>query len=354
MKVLITGGCGFIGSAVIRHGIRKTGHEIVNVDKLTYAAMPEALEEVSLSARYWFEEADICNTERLSALFDRHCPDAVIHLAAETHVDRSIDGPAEFVRTNILGTFSLLEVLRAHFGRLTSVQRAKFRLLHVSTDEVFGSLDFDTHGFTENMPYRPTSPYSASKASADHLVFAWGTTFGLPVIGSNCSNNYGPWQFPEKLIPLMIIRARTDQTLPVYGKGDNIRDWLHVDDHAAALWKILEEGRIGERYLIGGNEEWSNIDVINSICETMDNRFPSGAPHADKIRSVPDRPGHDLRYAIDSSKLRNEIGWEPSRNFRAGLTQTIDWYIRHEFWWRDITKHRYSGERLGRMERLAS
>lgn len=354
MKILVTGGCGFIGSALIRHAIRKTDHEIVNVDKLTYAATPEALEETANDPRYCFEKADICDAEKLRAIFDRHRPNAVIHLAAETHVDRSIDGPANFVKTNIEGTFNLLEIARSYFETLSASDRVTFRLLHVSTDEVFGSLGFEDTGFTELSPYRPNSPYSASKAAADHFVSAWGHTFGLPVLTSNCSNNYGPWQFPEKLIPLMILRAYRGETLPIYGKGENIRDWLHVDDHAAALLLLLERGQAGERYLIGGNTEHKNIDVVMAICEAMDERYPAKAPHSQLIQSVQDRPGHDLRYAIDASKLRNELGWTPSRDFHTGLVETIDWYLNNRSWWNSISQRTYAGERLGLIERLAS
>jgi dTDP-glucose 4,6-dehydratase len=354
MKVLVTGGCGFIGSALIRHAIRQTAHEIVNVDKLTYAATPEALEETSNDRRYCFEKADICDSKKLRALFDQHRPDAVVHLAAETHVDRSIDGPAEFVRTNISGTFSLLQSARSYFETLSEAKRAHFRLLHVSTDEVFGSLGLEDASFTELSPYRPNSPYSASKAAADHFVSAWGHTFGLPVLMSNCSNNYGPWQFPEKLIPLMILQAYRGETLPIYGRGENIRDWLHVDDHAAALWLLLERGRIGESYLIGGNAEHQNIDVVIAICEAMDKRYPERAPHRRLIQSVQDRPGHDLRYAIDASKLQSELGWTPLRNFRTGLIETIDWYLENKGWWEPISQQKYDGKRLGLIQRLAS
>jgi dTDP-glucose 4,6-dehydratase len=354
MKVLVTGGCGFIGSAVIRHAMRRSGHEIVNVDKLTYAATPEALEEASLDARYCFELADICDAARLRAIFDMHQPQAIIHLAAESHVDRSIDGPAEFLRTNVLGTFTLLQAARAYCEQLSDPARAAFRFLHVSTDEVFGALAHDDPPFTEGSPFRPRSPYSASKAAADHFVAAWGHTYGLPVMISNCSNNYGPWQFPEKLIPLMIIRARRGETLPVYGDGQNVRDWLYVDDHAEALWTILERGRIGESYAIGGGAEHSNLDVVRWICESMDRRFPKPGSHVKRIRFVSDRPGHDLRYAIDASKITAELGWTPKRRFRAGLEQTIDWYLNHESWWQSVNARIYGGQRLGLTERLAS
>lgn len=354
MRVLVTGGCGFIGSAVMRHAIRRTRHEVVNLDKLTYAATPEALEEAADHPRYCFERADICDPERLQTIFERHRPTAVIHLAAESHVDRSIDGPADFVRTNVFGTFTLLQAARAHFESLKQPERAQFRFLQVSTDEVFGSLGLNDPPFTEASRYRPNSPYSASKAASDHFVSAWGHTYGLPVVTSNCSNNYGPWQFPEKLIPLMLIRARTDKPLPLYGRGENIRDWLHVDDHAAALWTILERGRVGEHYLIGGNAEHSNRQVVHWICEAMDERIPASAPHTRLIQHVEDRPGHDLRYAIDAAKMIAELGWAPSRNFRSGLNETIDWYLHHETWWRGVNARIYGGQRLGIVERLAS
>jgi dTDP-glucose 4,6-dehydratase len=354
MKVLVTGGCGFIGSAVIRHAIRYTAHQIVNVDKLTYAATPEALEEAADNPRYVFERADICDAAMMKAIFHRHRPDAVMHLAAETHVDRSIDGPADFVSTNVVGTFTLLQAARTYFDSLADDDRARFRFLHVSTDEVFGALDFDEPPFSETSRYQPTSPYSASKAAADHFVSAWGHTFGLPVITSNCSNNYGPWQFPEKLIPLILLRAYKGEQLPVYGKGENIRDWLHVDDHACALWAVLTGGRINERYLIGGSAEHSNLEVIRWICETMDQRFPQKAPHSRQIRNVADRPGHDLRYAIDATKMRRELNWMPSRAFRTGLAETVDWYLNHENWWQMISSRTYGGQRLGLVERVAS
>lgn len=354
MKVLVTGGCGFIGSAVIRHAIRKRGHAIVNVDKLTYAATPEALEEASHSARYSFEHADICDADRMRAIFERHRPQAVMHLAAETHVDRSIDGPADFLMTNVAGTFTLLEAARAYFERLGEAERAEFRFLHVSTDEVFGSLGREDDAFAETSPYRPTSPYSASKAASDHFAAAWGHTFGLPVITSNCSNNYGPWQFPEKLIPLMLARARRGETLPVYGKGHNVRDWLHVDDHADALWLTLDRGRIGARYLIGGNAEHRNLDVVRWICAILDLRFPNSAPHLRLVRHVGDRPGHDLRYAVDTRKIQEELGWSPSRSFRTGLEETIEWYLDHESWWQTVGARVYGGHRLGFVERIAS
>ncbi|WP_088345776.1 MULTISPECIES: dTDP-glucose 4,6-dehydratase [Rhodomicrobium] len=354
MKILVTGGCGFIGSAVIRHAIRRSGHDIVNLDKLTYAATPEALEEAADDPRHVFERADICDADRLRAIFERHRPNAVLHLAAETHVDRSIDGPADFVTTNVFGTFTLLQTARAYFETLTGTERSRFRFLHVSTDEVFGSLGTGDPGFTERSTYAPRSPYSASKAASDHFAAAWGHTFGVPVIITNCSNNYGPWQFPEKLIPLMLLRARKAEVLPVYGRGDNIRDWLHVDDHAAALWSVLERGRIGESYMIGGNCEHSNIAVVEWICEAMDRRFPEQAPHARLIRHVEDRPGHDLRYAIDAGKIRAELGWTPARDFRRGLDATIDWYLGHESWWRGVGARVYGGQRLGLVEAIAS
>lgn len=354
MKILVTGGCGFIGSAVIRHAIRRSGHDIVNLDKLTYAASPEALEEAANDPRHVLERGDICDAEKVAGVFARHRPDAVLHLAAETHVDRSIDGPADFVTTNVFGTFTMLQAARAYYETLTAPAKARFRFVHVSTDEVFGSLGLGDPAFSERSAYDPRSPYSASKAAADHFAAAWGHTFGLPVITTNCSNNYGPWQFPEKLIPLILLRARKSESLPVYGRGENIRDWLHVDDHAAALWTVLERGRVGERYMIGGDCEHSNLAIVLWICEAMDRRFPEGAPHARLIRYVEDRPGHDLRYAIDAGKTRSELGWSPGRDFRRGLESTVDWYLDHESWWRAVGARVYGGQRLGLVEAIAS
>jgi len=344
MRILVTGGCGFIGSAAIRHAVGVMGATVLNVDKLTYAATPEALEDVEASGRYSFRQADICDAAALAEAFAGFAPDAVMHLAAESHVDRSIDGPLAFITTNLVGTYTLLEAARLYWSKLGPLPRRRFRFHHVSTDEVYGSLDLAAPGFTETTPYSPRSPYSASKAGSDHLVRAWGETFGLPVLVTNCSNNYGPWQFPEKLIPVMILKACRGEPLPVYGEGRNIRDWLHVEDHARALWEVLTRGRPGETYNIGGMAERRNLDVVASVCRLMDERFPDRAPHDRLMRFVADRPGHDLRYAIDAGKIRDELGWVPSVDFETGLAATLDWYLAHEDWW--LPLHGESG-RLG-------
>lgn len=343
MRILVTGGAGFIGSALIRRLIRKTNAEVVNLDKLTYAATPEALEEVAEDPRYRLIEGDICDRALVESLLEETAPDAVVHLAAESHVDRSIDGPAAFLETNIRGTFTLLEAVR----RWRSGRRGEFRFQHVSTDEVFGSLGPDDPAFTEETPYRPNSPYAASKAASDHLVRAWGETYRLPVIMTNCSNNYGPWQFPEKLIPVMVIAARQGKEMPVYGRGENMRDWLHVEDHAVALQLVLERGAAGRTYNIGGNAERRNIDLVRRIAAAMDRLRPGGAPHEQLIAFVADRPGHDHRYAIDGTRIRRELGWTPERSFEEGLESTVGWYLAHEAWWRAIRQARYGGERLG-------
>ncbi|SES73467.1 dTDP-glucose 4,6-dehydratase [Oceanicella actignis] len=347
IKLLVTGGAGFIGSAVIRNAMRNEGARVVNVDKLTYAATPEALEECADSPDYALERADIADLEAMRAVFARHQPDAVMHLAAESHVDRSIDGPAEFIRTNLVGTFTLLEAAREYWSALPGARKQAFRFHHVSTDEVYGSLGPDDPPFTETTPYRPNSPYSASKAGSDHLVRAWGETYGLPVVTSNCSNNYGPWQFPEKLIPVMAIAAREGRPMPVYGQGLNVRDWLHVDDHARALWLVLTRGRVGATYNIGGRAERTNMQVVRAICAWMDARYPDRAPHERLIEHVQDRPGHDLRYAIDASLIERELGWTPRETFESGLDATLDWFMAHEPWWREIRARRYDGKRLG-------
>jgi dTDP-glucose 4,6-dehydratase len=350
MRVLVTGGCGFIGSAVIRHGIRETGATILNIDKLTYAATPEALEEAPASGRYEFLRADICDAAAVGKAFDEFAPDTVMHLAAESHVDRSIDGPLAFIHTNLVGTSVLLEAARAYWSKLSPQRRRIFRFHHISTDEVFGALGVADPRFTEATPYRPRSPYSASKAGSDHLVRAWGETYGLPIVITNCSNNYGPWQFPEKLIPVMILNAREGKPLPVYGEGANIRDWLHVEDHARALWQVLLRGRAGETYNIGGDAERRNIDVVRAICALLDERFPDNAPHERLIQFVADRPGHDLRYAIDCAKLSEELGWTPSVGFETGLAATLDWYMANEGWWRRVRASEYDGGRLGLLD----
>lgn len=347
MRLLVTGGCGFIGSALIRTALDTADTVVCNVDKLTYAAMPEALEGTRDKREYQFVEADICDASKISEVFGEFRPDAVMHLAAESHVDRSIDGPGEFIETNVLGTYVMLEAARRYWSNLSPAERHTFRFHHVSTDEVFGSLDWSEAGFTEATPYRPSSPYSASKAGADHLVRAWGETYGLPIVVTNCSNNYGPWQFPEKLIPVMILNAREQRPLPVYGAGRNVRDWLHVEDHARALWLVLTSGREGETYNIGGNAERTNIEVVQTICRLMDMHFPANAPHADLIEYVGDRPGHDLRYAIDARKIMRELDWKPSYSFEEGLAATVDWYLANEEWWRSIRQRKYDGGRLG-------
>jgi dTDP-glucose 4,6-dehydratase len=343
MKLLVTGGCGFIGSALIRQIARETEWDVVNLDKLTYAATPEALEEAAQGPRYHFVEGDVADRALVAALFEEHAPDAVVHLAAESHVDRSIDGPADFMTTNVMGTFSLLEAARAwRAGR-----KGAFRFHHVSTDEVYGSLGPDDPPFSETTRYAPNSPYSASKAASDHLVRAWGETYGLDVVTSNCSNNYGPWQFPEKLIPVMLIAALEGRPLPVYGTGENVRDWLFVEDHARALRRILAEGRPGDTYTVGGDAERRNIDVVRAICAHLDSRFPDRAPHDRLITFVADRPGHDARYAIDAGKIRRELAWAPRESFETGLAATLDWYLDHRPWWEGIRTARYGGERLG-------
>ena len=348
MTVLITGGAGFIGSAVVRKLIRDTNANVVNVDKLTYAGNLESLSEVSEHPCYHFEPVDICDGAALRSIFDSYNPTAVIHLAAESHVDRSIDGPAGFIQTNVVGTFTLLQEARRHWSRLGPKARRSFRFLHVSTDEVFGSLS-GSGFFTEETPYAPNSPYSASKASADHLVRAWHHTYGLPAIITNCSNNYGPYQFPEKLVPLTIINAVQGKPLPVYGRGDNVRDWLFVADHIEALLAVLANGHVGEVYTIGGQAEKRNIDVVRAICRLVDELRPDATVGSREslIRFVADRPGHDLRYAVDPSKIRRELRWSPRETFESGLRNTVEWYLNNEAWWRRVQSGAYRGERLG-------
>ena len=347
MKILVTGGAGFIGSAVIRHLIA-AGEAVVNLDKLTYAATPEALEDAVQNPRYAFEKLDICDGLALREVFARHRPDAVMHLAAESHVDRSIDDAADFIQTNVVGTYRLLEVATAYWRALEGEAKDAFRFHHISTDEVFGALGAEGL-FTEETPYRPNSPYSASKAASDHFVRAWHKTYGLPVVTSNCSNNYGLYQFPEKLIPLMIINALTEKPLPVYGKGENVRDWLHVEDHARALVAVLTRGRVGETYNVGGDSEMRNIDVVGMICDLVDERAPraGGGSRRDLISFVTDRPGHDLRYAVDASKIARELDWHPQESFASGLEKTVAWYLDRRDWWQGILERRYQGERLG-------
>ncbi len=349
MRILVTGGAGFIGSAVIRRLIERTEHGVLNIDKLTYAASTASLATVEASPRYAFRAIDICDAEALAKAFRDFRPDAVMHLAAETHVDRSIDGPDIFVETNAVGTLRLLEAARAYWGGLDASGQARFRFHHVSTDEVFGALNAGDAPFSETTPYEPRSPYSASKAAADHLVRAWGHTYGLPILVSNSSNNYGPYHFPEKLIPLTIVKAIRGEALPVYGRGNNVRDWLHVEDHAEALVAVMERGRVGETYFIGGNAERKNLDVVTTIATLVDELagpLPSGRPRSELIAFVPDRPGHDFRYAMDTRKAGRELGWRPSRSFEAGLRQTVAWYVENAAWWQPLMQ-RYAGERLG-------
>ncbi|MAS42462.1 MAG: dTDP-glucose 4,6-dehydratase [Rhodobacteraceae bacterium] len=347
MKLLVTGGAGFIGSATIRHAMRDRGLSVVNVDKLTYAATPEALEDCADSPNYALVQADIADAEAMAAVFTTHQPDAVMHLAAESHVDRSIDGPAAFIATNVTGTFTLLEAARDYWNGLPGARKSAFRFHHISTDEVYGSLGPDDPAFSETTPYAPNSPYSASKAGSDHLVRAWHETYGLPVVTTNCSNNYGLWQFPEKLIPVVALNARDRKPLPVYGKGENIRDWLHVEDHARALLTVLEKGADGRSYNIGGNAEKTNIEVVRFICAWMDDRYPEAGAHEDLIEFVTDRPGHDLRYAIDPTRIRDELGWEPRETFETGMDRTLAWFMDNEPWWRAIRAGKYDGKRLG-------
>jgi dTDP-glucose 4,6-dehydratase len=347
-RFLVTGGAGFIGSAVVRHLVGDTPHEVCVVDKLTYAGNLDNLAPVATSPRYAFKKADICDLDAIHRIIDGFRPDIVMHLAAESHVDRSIDGPAAFIETNVTGTFVLLQCARDHWQKLDAEGRARFRFHHVSTDEVFGSLGPDGY-FDETSPYRPNSPYSASKAASDHLVRAWHHTYGLPIVASNCSNNYGPFHFPEKLIPLVILNALEGKPLPVYGNGRNIRDWLFVEDHARALVTIALGGRSGESYNVGGSCERSNLEVVQAICKLMDELAPNPAlgAHERSITFVADRPGHDLRYAIDASKITRELGWRPRETFETGLRKTVRWYLDNPAWWQRIRSGIYRGERLG-------
>ncbi|MDL0431995.1 dTDP-glucose 4,6-dehydratase [Marinobacter sp. TBZ242] len=374
MKLLVTGGAGFIGSAVIRHIITNTNDEVVNLDKLTYAGNLQSLADVSSSGRYTFEQVDICNRAEVDRVLAEHQPDAIMHLAAESHVDRSIDGPAEFIETNIVGTYTLLEATRHYWHTLEGDRRANFRFHHISTDEVYGDLPHpndipkgdeatntvgrierseirqpydDLPLFTEQTPYTPSSPYSASKASSDHLVRAWHRTYGLPVLVTNCSNNYGPYHFPEKLIPLVILNALEGKPLPVYGKGDQIRDWLFVEDHARALYKVVTEGKPGETYNIGGHNEKQNIEVVQTICDILQELRPQERSYRDLITFVQDRPGHDMRYAIDASKIQKELGWAPQETFETGIRKTVQWYLDHLDWCQRVQDGSYKRERLG-------
>jgi dTDP-glucose 4,6-dehydratase len=345
MRVLVTGGAGFIGSALVRHLVLDKGYDVLNVDALTYAGNLASLKLVEDEPNYRFLQANICDRTAVEEAVSSFGPDRIMHLAAESHVDRSITGAADFIQTNVIGTFTLLEAARDHWSNLEGPAKEAFRFLHVSTDEVFGSLSQDGL-FTENTTYDPSSPYSASKASSDHLAKAWHRTYGLPVVVSNCSNNYGPYHFPEKLIPLTILNALAGERLPVYGKGENIRDWLYVEDHARALDLIVDRGRVGETYNVGGRNERRNIDVVRRICAVLDELAPSNLPREELIEFVTDRPGHDARYAIDATKLETELGWRAQENFDTGIEKTVRWYLENDWWWRPL-RERYAGERLG-------
>ena len=350
-RILVIGGAGFIGSAVVRHIIQNTRDFVVVVDKLTYAGNLASLAPVADDPRFAFEQVDICNRDALQKVFAAHQPDVVMHLAAESHVDRSIDGPAVFIETNIVGTYNLLETSRAWWNGLSDEKKANFRFHHISTDEVYGDLHSMDDFFTETTPYAPSSPYSASKASSDHLVRAWQRTYGLPTLVTNCSNNYGPYHFPEKLIPLMILNAIAGKPLPVYGDGQQIRDWLYVEDHARALYRVATEGKPGETWNIGGHNERKNLDVVTTICDLLEELVPEkpqGVSHyRDLITRVADRPGHDLRYAIDASKIERELGWTPQETFESGIRKTVEWYLANETWWKQVLDGSYQGERLG-------
>ena len=363
MKILVTGGAGFIGSAVIRHIINNTCDSVINVDKLTYAGNLESLDTIDSDERYTFEQVDICSRGELDRIFKTYKPDALMHLAAESHVDRSITGPAEFIQTNIVGTYTLLEAAREYWGSLDNKAKRAFRFHHISTDEVYGDLPhpdelyIDAQEpalplFTEQTAYAPSSPYSASKASSDHLVRAWQRTYGLPTIITNCSNNYGPYHFPEKLIPLVILNALEGKDLPVYGKGDQIRDWLYVEDHARALYKVVSEGKVGETYNIGGHNEKQNIEVVKTICSILDELIPNESTYEKQITFVSDRPGHDRRYAIDSSKMSRELNWAPEETFETGLRKTVKWYLDNQSWCKNVQDGTYQRERLGELEKM--
>ena len=346
--ILVTGGAGFIGGSVCRHLVAQGGYRVVNVDKLTYSGNLASLASIEGHDAYAFEQADICDADAMARIFATHRPDALMHLAAESHVDRSIDGPGVFVQTNVVGTVTLLGAALAYWRALPQAARSDFRFHHISTDEVFGDLPFDSGVFTEETPYAPSSPYSASKAASDHFVRAWHETYGLPVVLSNCSNNYGPYHFPEKLVPLVILNALDGKPLPVYGRGENVRDWLYVDDHARALELVVTRGRVGESYNVGGRAERTNLSVVETICDILDARRPLDRPRRELIAFVTDRPGHDRRYAIDASKIERELGWTPKESFETGLAKTIDWYLDNEDWWQPIRSQTYAGARLGK------
>jgi dTDP-glucose 4,6-dehydratase len=347
--IFVTGGAGFIGGEVIRYLIKNTENTVINIDKLTYAGNLDSLKEASTNARYFFEHADICDRQRIASIYKKYRPNAVLHLAAESHVDRSIDGPAEFLKTNINGTFVMLNEGKNYFLTLDNKQKKQFRFLHISTDEVYGSLG-ESGLFRENSPYRPNSPYSASKASSDHMVRAWFHTYGFPALITNCSNNYGPFQFPEKLIPVIILNALKRKPLPVYGEGKNVRDWLYVEDHARALLTVLEKGNLGETYLVGGHNERQNIEVVNTICSILDEEAPENRPgnsYKELITFVKDRPGHDMRYAIDPTKLESSLGWKAATSFEDGIRKTVQWYLENEEWWQNILSGAYQLNRIG-------
>ncbi len=345
-RVLVTGGAGFIGSALCRHLVKDKNYDVCNVDKLTYAGIKQSLVSIENNSKYKFFQVDICDGESIDKIINSFKPNIIMHLAAESHVDRSIDGPSEFINTNIIGTYTLLECARKYWDNLNNLEKNNFRFHHVSTDEVYGTLGLQGL-FSEETPYDPRSPYSSSKASSDHLVKAWFHTYGLPILITNCSNNYGPYHFPEKLIPLIILNALDGKPLPIYGKGDNVRDWLYVDDHAKALITVAEKGKVGQTYNIGGRNEYTNLQVVEIICKHLDIIKPRKNSFLEQIIFVEDRPGHDLRYAIDATKIENKLGWKAEENFETGILKTINWYLENEWWWKPLRKN-YSGERLGK------
>ena len=351
MKILVTGGCGFIGSNLVRLLIQNTTHTVLNLDALTYAGNQQSLNDIATNTRYHFSHTDICDLEAVKAVFASYQPDWIMHLAAESHVDRSIDGPSAFIKTNVLGTFNLLEAARLEYQKRSDASKQSFRFLHVSTDEVYGSLG-DQGFFTEETAYDPHSPYSASKAASDHLARAWSDTYGLPVLVTNCSNNYGPYQFPEKLIPVVILKALSGEAIPIYGKGENVRDWLYVEDHAEALLSVISKGSIGETYNIGGNNERTNLDLVKLLCHLLDELRPksNGQSYTEQIAFVQDRPGHDLRYAIDASKIKRELGWSPKQDHASGFKKTVLWYLEHRDWVEAILSGDYKLERLGNLD----